>query len=164
MNTRFNNINCSLKSHYISIHSEDRNNIKYPNANYFEISLPENIKKIKSVCLKHWNFGCVDISNNTTIYMEIDRLNFIDEIEPFRNNNASNISNTNQLNSRVNASFAKIVIPSINMYDNYGVCKSFDPPLLSLNTMKFKFRYHNGNMVDFKNSDFSFTLEFFIVN
>ena len=29
-----------------------------------------------------------------------------------------------------------------------------------ISKLKFKFRYHNGNLVNFSNNDFSFTLQF----
>ena len=36
----------------------------------------------------------------------------------------------------------------------------FYPPLERVSKLKFKFRYHNGNLVNFSNNDFSFTLQF----
>ena len=36
----------------------------------------------------------------------------------------------------------------------------FTPPLERINRLKFKFRYHDGQLVDFKDSDLTFSLEF----
>jgi hypothetical protein len=45
-----------LYKKYISIHSEDRDSIKYPNASSFEIEMPEDILNILSVKLVNWSF------------------------------------------------------------------------------------------------------------
>ena len=34
-----------------------------------------------------------------------------------------------------------------------------DPPIQRIDRLKFKFRYHDGRLVDFKNLPFSLTLE-----
>jgi hypothetical protein len=41
---------------YISIHSEDRDTIKYPNAAEFEIELPEDLLNVASLSLVNWSF------------------------------------------------------------------------------------------------------------
>lgn len=41
---------------YVSIHSEDRDIIKYPNSSVFEIEMPEDICNIVSVKLVDWSF------------------------------------------------------------------------------------------------------------
>lgn len=41
---------------YVSIHSEDRDVIKYPNSSVFEIEMPEDICNIVSVKLVDWSF------------------------------------------------------------------------------------------------------------
>jgi len=45
-----------LYKKYISIHSEDRDAIKYPNSSLFEIEMPEDILNILSVKLTNWSF------------------------------------------------------------------------------------------------------------
>ena len=35
-----------------------------------------------------------------------------------------------------------------------------EPPIKNVNRLEFKFRYHDGRLVDFKNLPFSFVLEF----
>lgn len=45
-----------LYKKYVSIHSEDRDIVKYPNSNEFEIELPEDILNIESVRLVSWTF------------------------------------------------------------------------------------------------------------
>lgn len=41
---------------YISIHSEDRDILKYPNSSEFEIELPEDILNVMSIKLVNWTF------------------------------------------------------------------------------------------------------------
>jgi hypothetical protein len=41
---------------YVSIHSEDRNILKFPRPNEFEIELPEDLLNVLSVRLVHWTF------------------------------------------------------------------------------------------------------------
>ena len=41
---------------YVSIHSEDRDVLKYPNSNQFEIEMPEDITNIYSLRLINWTF------------------------------------------------------------------------------------------------------------
>jgi hypothetical protein len=41
---------------YVSIHSEDRNIIKYPNSNSFEIELPQDIVNVYALRLVNWTF------------------------------------------------------------------------------------------------------------
>jgi len=41
---------------YVSIHSEDRDLLKYPNSSEFEIELPEDITNVMSLKLTNWTF------------------------------------------------------------------------------------------------------------
>jgi hypothetical protein len=41
---------------YVSIHSEDRDILKYPNSNQFEIEMPEDITNVYSLRLINWTF------------------------------------------------------------------------------------------------------------
>ena len=41
---------------HVSIHSEDRDMIKFPNSSFFEIELPEDINNVVSVRLSTWTF------------------------------------------------------------------------------------------------------------
>ena len=66
---------------YVSINSEDRNQINYPNSNTFEIELPQDICNVASVRLYSWSFPAnydvfTPINNNVTLsfVMPIDTL------------------------------------------------------------------------------------------
>jgi len=41
---------------YVSIHSEDRDILKYPNASNFEIELPEDLINVLTISLANWSF------------------------------------------------------------------------------------------------------------
>jgi hypothetical protein len=61
---------------YVSIHSEDRDVLKYPNSNQFEIEMPEDITNVYSLRLINWtfpsNYNSFSISNsNVTMFFKI---------------------------------------------------------------------------------------------
>jgi hypothetical protein len=66
-----------LYKKYISIHSEDRNIIKYPDSDYFEIELPEDYLNVISLRLTQWSFPSnystfSIINNNITMTFKIN--------------------------------------------------------------------------------------------
>ena len=61
---------------YVSIHSEDRDILKYPNSSQFEIEMPEDITNVYSLRLSNWtfpsNYSAFSIGNsNTSMYFKI---------------------------------------------------------------------------------------------
>lgn len=95
------------------------------------------------------------------MYMEIDGWNCIDEMSPFHLSTAP--IKSNQLNSRVKSSFAKIPItttPVSQWFDcEMSPYKFWNPPAERLSKIKVKLRYHNGAMVEFGPFDYSFMIE-----
>lgn len=94
------------------------------------------------------------------IYLEIEGLNCIDETSPF---NISKFTlTTNETNGVVNSALAKLLVPSNtnSWYDKAPSYKYFMPPAERLRKLKIKFRYHNGQLVDFNGLPFSILLEF----
>jgi hypothetical protein len=57
---------------YISIHSEDRDILKYPNSSEFEIELPEDLLNVASIRLVNWtfpaNYNTFSPSNGNVIF------------------------------------------------------------------------------------------------
>ena len=108
----------------------------------------------------------INLNLNNFIYLEIDKLNRADEIKPFLTNNRSN-----ENNGIVNSFFAKIPIimseynQNLTNKDNYvnNLC-FFQPPIDNLSKLKFKFRYHNGLLIDLNNHNISLTLEINQIN
>lgn len=107
----------------------------------------------------------LDIFGDTVVYMEIDKYNTINELTPYCSNTTSTYNNT--YSGKVNSAFAKIpliastygqLFDSRNGFLNNLVV--FNTPIPSVDKLKFKFRYHDGRLVDFKGMPFSFSLEF----
>lgn len=96
------------------------------------------------------------------IYMEIPGLNCIDETSPY--DVSCFTIHTNETNGISNAAFAKIPVTStpISQYFDQDMIpyKYFNPPAERIRRLRVKFRYHNGQLVDFSSFDYSFTLEF----
>jgi hypothetical protein len=96
------------------------------------------------------------------IYMELDGLNHIDELNPYALTNFT--KTTNETNSRVNSAFAKIGVvsaPITEFYDNsYVPYKFYNPPAERIRKLKIRIRYHNNRLVNFGTFSYSFMLEF----
>lgn len=98
----------------------------------------------------------VSININNTIYMEIEKYNYINENTPF-----SNSVYYNDYSGRVNSAFAKLILSNVtNTYIPVTKFKRIFPHIEEkIGTFKFRFRYHNGNLVDFSNQEFNFSLK-----
>jgi hypothetical protein len=104
----------------------------------------------------------INIFGPSYIYMEIFKYNCIDETQPY---NISNFTlTTNETNGIVNSAFAKIPIvstPTSQFYDGpSNSYKFFDPPVERIRRLRFRLRYHNGELVNFGVFEYTFTLEF----
>lgn len=75
---------------YVSIHSEDRNIIAFPNSAEFEIELPEDLLNIVSVTLTNWTFP----ANYNTFSRANGNILFVFEINNPYNPAAFGITNT----------------------------------------------------------------------
>jgi hypothetical protein len=96
------------------------------------------------------------------IYMEIEGMNCLDETSPWSLSDYT--THNNQTNGVVNSAFAKIPVPTTPIsqwFDNdMGPYKYWNPPAERIGKLKFKFRYHNGQLCEFGQFEFSFMLEF----
>lgn len=100
--------------------------------------------------------------------MELEKYNSMAELSPYseRTNNMYN----NDYNGRVNSAFAKIPLVTgsgTQVFDSrtrflQNISQYF-PPIDKIKKLKFKFRYHDGRLVDFKDSEFNFTIAFHIL-
>lgn len=108
-------------------------------------------------------FNKVNLLGPCYIYMELHGQNCIDETSPF-NMSYYTLRNSDN-NGIVNSAFAKIPIrnnscsQSINSRD-FLPYKFYYPPAERMRKFIVKFRYHNGQLVDFEDFNFSFTIEF----
>ena len=107
----------------------------------------------------------LDIMGEDYIYMELDKYNSMDEIEPYSENTAGWFNN--DYAGKVKCAFAKIPIqctPYSQIFDSTRAyianISHYNPPIERIDRLRFRFRYHDGRLVDFKCLPFSFTLEF----
>lgn len=104
----------------------------------------------------------ISIGINETIYMEIDKFNYINEIFPYGINTSGTYNN--DYNGIVNSAFAKLILS--NVTNTYVPVEKFIRVLPhvegKIGKLKFRFRYHNGNLVDFLNQNFNFSIKFVI--
>jgi hypothetical protein len=102
------------------------------------------------------------LDNEKYIHMEIDKYNSMDEVVPY-STSTSNLYD-NDYGGKVDKSFALIkiyndyLITSNNEWDSDPVLKLNTPE--SISKLKFKFRHHNGRLVNFENQPFGFQIKF----
>jgi hypothetical protein len=107
----------------------------------------------------------INIYQTICFYIDIQLLNCIDEIAPY---NVSNFTiHNSQNNGTVNSSFAKIssqnfANDNLTNFFEYGTIpyKYFDPPAERIRKLSIKIRNHDGTLLNFNNSPYTFTLEF----
>ena len=106
----------------------------------------------------------VKLDGDNAIYMEIDRYNYMDELKPYPVNTSGACNNT--YGGVVNSAFIKIPITvNPNKYftdstmlflNNSGF---YIPVIEKIARLKFRFRYHDGRLVEFKDHPFNFSIE-----
>ena len=76
----------------------------------------------------------------------------------------------NDYNGKINSAFAKIPVtsgPGTQIFDSrtkflQNITQYF-PPIEKVRKLKFKFRYHDGRLVEFKDNNFNFTVAFHLL-
>lgn len=98
------------------------------------------------------------------IYLEVNKYNTYDEIYPYSTSTSTAFKN--DYCAKTNSAFAKIFVTgipySVAFESSNGFLNNmsyFDPPLERLSKLEFKFRYHDGRLVDFQDFPFTFTIE-----
>jgi len=107
----------------------------------------------------------LDIMGEDYIYMEVDKYNTMDEVEPYSENTGGWFNN--DYAGKVNCAFAKIPVqctPYSQIFDSTRAyianISHYNPPIERIDRLRFRFRYHDGRLIDFKCLPFSFTIEF----
>ena len=125
-------------------------------------TLYNNFNKTVSILTSPNN---VNLMGEDCIYMELEKYNNINEIYPF--SERSNTLYNCDFGSKSDSAFAIIPLTQTPFGTELGNRTSFntnaffsEPPIKNVNRLEFKFRYHDGRLVDFKNLPFSFVLEF----
>ena len=107
----------------------------------------------------------VSLLGEDCIYMEMEKFNNINEIYPF--SERTNTMYNCDYGHKSDSAFAIIPLTQTPYGTELGNRTSIntnvfisEPPIKNINRLEFKFRYHDGRLVDFKNLPFSFVLEF----
>ena len=104
------------------------------------------------------------------MYIEINRYNTCDELMPYSDSTTSTYNN--DYSGKVNAFFENVPITlsssnTINTFskNDYLINKNvFSNPIERIKKLEFKFRTHNGLLINFNNSEFEFVMEFETLN
>lgn len=102
----------------------------------------------------------LDVKGEPYFFMDLDRLNCIDEVAPYKENEFSEMNNMSTGNP--NSAFAKLPLSIQDEVAYSGsqiTSKSYDPPLNRLSRLAIRLRFHNGRPVKFGIQPFSFVLE-----
>ena len=104
----------------------------------------------------------INLMGPAYFYMELNGNNCIDETSPYTVNKFT--LSTNITNGITNSAFAKIGIPTTPIsqwFDRESLpYKMYWPPADRMRKLGVKFRYHNGQLVNFGAFPFSFAIEF----
>ena len=98
-----------------------------------------------------------NMKGDTCIYMEVALYNSMDELQPY--SYYSNRPIEGRHGGKHNSAFAKIPLFPNNISECYTNYYFSDPPLERVQKLKFKFRYHDGRLIQLLNQDFNFTIE-----
>ena len=140
---------------------KDTVNISYEQPSlWLSPSADADLNKVWVVYTPH----LLHIMGENAIYMEIEGHNTIQELAPYslRTNSAMNV-----VYSGGQYAFAKIPITQLSysvVFDSRNAFLTnvafYERPIERIRNIRVKFRFHDGRLVDFKNINHSFTLEF----
>lgn len=121
----------------------------------------------------------LQLYGESVFYMELVKYNNCDELielPEFKYSNSLSDPNKscfkNTYGGKVDSYFSKIIL--YNKYQNknllptneningkiHNTTKTYEPVIENIKKMKFRFRYHDGTLVNFRNNDLNFTMEF----
>lgn len=104
----------------------------------------------------------INLMGPAYFYMELNGNNSIDETSPYTVNKFTLTNNVT--NGIANSAFAKIAVPSTPIsqwFDRESLpYKMYWPPAERMRRLSVKFRYHNGQLVNFGAFPYSFAIEF----
>jgi hypothetical protein len=153
--------------YYLGFQKKCYNSINDLNGVSFDYICPNNISSTSVKNITHYVEAPLSftINGETCIYMEVEKYNYYDELYPYNESSLQMFGN-NAYSGKVNSAFAKIPIRPYNdnSYDSRTIfllnMVHYDPPIERIARLKFKFRFHDGRLVNFQNFPFDFTIEF----
>ena len=105
----------------------------------------------------------INLNGHKIIYMELDKKNKIDELTPYSKKTSTMYGN--DYSGKTGSAFAKLIFEKDD--NKCGLDANtekkisyYSPALRHIDRLRFRFRFHDQLLVDFRNRDFSFSLEF----
>ena len=102
----------------------------------------------------------LDVKGEPYFFMDLDTLNCLDEIAPYKDNVFSNVNNISTGNP--NSAFAKLplsILDDVAYGGSQPMEKTYTPALSRLSKVTIRLRFHNGRPVKFGVQPFSFVLQ-----
>ena len=102
----------------------------------------------------------LDVKGEPYFFMDLDMLNCLDEIAPYKDDVFSNVNNISTGNP--NSAFAKLplsILDDVAYGGSQPMEKKYTPPLSRLSKISIRLRFHNGRPVKFGVQPFSFVLQ-----
>lgn len=102
----------------------------------------------------------LDVKGEPYFFMDLDTLNCLDEITPYRDNVFSNVNNIST--GIPNSAFAKLplsILDDVAYGGSQPMEKTYTPALNRLSKIAIRLRFHNGRPVKFGVQPFSFVLQ-----
>jgi hypothetical protein len=132
----------------------------------FDYENPTDWLTASSYYIDSTNNRQINILGHKIIYMELDKKNKIDELTPYSKKTSTMYGN--DYSGKTCSAFAKILFE--NDKDNCCLDANtekkisyYSPALRHIDRLRFRFRFHDQLLVDFRNRDFSFSLEFSVL-
>ena len=100
------------------------------------------------------------LENQPIVYMDIDKLNHMDEIIPCSDRTRGGYNDNSSYKNE--GTFAKINLNNESMSNFSKKAKDMffsDTPLKSLDRLHIRLRHHDGRMIDLKNKEYTMVLE-----
>ena len=153
--------------YYLGFQKKTYQSTANPDGIAFDYICPNNVSSVSVSAIKNYIEAPLSfvITGETCIYLEVDKYNNIDELYPYSQSSRQMYGN-NAYDGKVNSAFAKIPIQHKDdfSFDSRTFFMhnmvQYDPPIERITRLKFKFRFHDGRLVNFQNYPFDFTLEF----
>ena len=153
--------------YYLGFQKKSYTSVNDPSGVSFDYICPNNVSQNCSSEIVHYVEAPLSftIQGDTSLYMEVDKYNNYDELYPY-NESSRQMFDNNAYNGKVNSAFAKIPIKRDASYSNDSRfiylqnLVHYDPPIERIARLKFRFRFHDGRLVNFQNFPFDFTIEF----
>ena len=102
----------------------------------------------------------LDVKGEPYFFLDMDTMNCIDEIAPYKDNTYSSVNNISS--GKTSSAFAKLplsILDTVVYGGSQPMTKEYSPPLSRLSKISIRLRFHNGRPVKFGVQPFSFVLE-----